>query len=267
MLIRLPPRTSHILQPLDVGYFGPMKQTLNKLKQILGGKVVIDFMLDKIGITIRDGQKKESLKTISTSNLLRLLGEARPTKTSAMVKAAFKTAGVYPLRSYVVNKHLESVHFKSRDTELFIDFLETDHFSPQKPMNRALPPFEVFAQAVRLSSKQQQQLREELSEECFQDENNKNFFTVSCPKSKITEAAVAESLAHTGVLASKQVYGKKPESHTHIQIIPNCSTASASNRRLGAMNALCTSSLSWWWHATVLLSSVPQLRQMSRCWI
>ncbi|CAC5411452.1 unnamed protein product [Mytilus coruscus] len=92
-IIGLPPHTTHLLQPLDVAIFGPLKEKVNQLAVTVGN-------LNKSA-------------TIGKSKFPALLNTAiDQTVTLARVKESFKKSGMYPVdRSIIRNSQLAPADF------------------------------------------------------------------------------------------------------------------------------------------------------------
>ena len=100
ILFVLPPHTSHLTQPLDVGVFGPFKAIYNKECQT--------YMKNNPGLTITKYQVAELtsrpyMKSLTPENLT----------------AAFRKTGIYPFDSQVISDSqvAPAVIYQSQQTE------------------------------------------------------------------------------------------------------------------------------------------------------
>ncbi|XP_076092433.1 uncharacterized protein LOC143063887 isoform X2 [Mytilus galloprovincialis] len=96
-IIGLPPHTTHLLQPLDVAIFGPLKEKVNQLSVTLGN-------LNKCA-------------TIGKAKFPALLSTAiDQTTTLARVKESFRKSGMYPVdRSIIPNSQLAPADFNKSE--------------------------------------------------------------------------------------------------------------------------------------------------------
>lgn len=84
VLLSFPPHTSHKIQPLDRGIYGPFKQYVN--------------------FAMGDWIKNHPGQTMSIYDIPRIVGEAFPrATTSANIIAGFKVFGIWPFNRDVFN--------------------------------------------------------------------------------------------------------------------------------------------------------------------
>ena len=82
-LLKLPPHTTHFLQPLDVSGFKPVKTKWDK--------VLVEWQRHNYG------------RTLGKSDFSKLLGEAWPALSEQNIKAGFKKTGIFPIDKAAVS--------------------------------------------------------------------------------------------------------------------------------------------------------------------
>lgn len=88
----IPPNSTHLTQPLDVSFFGPLKKTWRKIQYKI------------------ENPSQTSLNKNHFPKLLKTLIEQSQLQESKNIKTGFRATGIFPLNAYEVLKRIPEYH-------------------------------------------------------------------------------------------------------------------------------------------------------------